>query len=382
MPYTPPTVNYSATNSGTYTSLTGVLSVSINRGRQRFQDPFPPSTCTVELIPATSYALPLAIGQFIDVRDTNSASSPCYFTGQITDVSRSYAIPYNSGTGYAPADRITITATGGVGKLGSATLDDFSVGTTADMSFISEYLPFSCGVRGYFDFCNIAVGGGPLSGAALPIYNQYLQTSQMFVDDVDDSRTYPETSIYTFLNKGDNSLGFSYSDTGTTRYKALQYQSSVQNTFNYVEVQPSGLASQVTSGTAPYNSLIYSTYNKTTSDASSLSGYLYGLLSGQLTPVPFTISTDTTIASSCMDVARIAVAYAAPYFFTRIPAIGQVASVTFRGTSVNGQIQGISSNFYPDHASVQLYFSPTFGVPFTLDSSVSGVLDTNRLGYP
>jgi hypothetical protein len=62
--------------------------------------------------------------------------------------------------------------------------------------------------------------------------------------------------------------------------------------------------------------------------------------------------------------------------------IGASASIVFRGTTVTGQIQGLSAAFYPDRASVQLYFSPSLGTPFTLDSSTNGVLDQNRLGYP
>ena len=132
MSYTPPTVNYATTSVGTFTSLTGIQSVTINRGRRHFQDPYPPTVCTIELIPADSYATPLAIGQFIDVRDTNSGSSPCYFTGRIIDVVRRYDMPYNNVTGAAPGDRITITATGATGLIGSANLDAVSIagGTT------------------------------------------------------------------------------------------------------------------------------------------------------------------------------------------------------------------------------------------------------------
>ncbi len=88
MPYTAPTVNYCATMAGTYTTLTGVQSVSISRGRRYFQDNFQASQCVVELIPATSYSPELAIGQFIDVRVANTATSRAFFTGQITDVER------------------------------------------------------------------------------------------------------------------------------------------------------------------------------------------------------------------------------------------------------------------------------------------------------
>jgi len=376
MTYTPPTVNYSATLNGTYTTLTGVQFVNINRGRQRFQDPFAPTTCTVELIPANSYVLPLAIGQFIDVRDSNVSSSPCYFQGQITDVIRSYEIPYNSATGAAPGDRITIVAAGAVGKIGSATLDNLTIFSGSTVDYPADIIPAVCGVSSMEETSTIEVSTTSVSGPALSILNQYLQTGQMLIDDWDIQRLSTQLSCYIWNNRADNSSGFAYSDTGSTRFKRLEYESSAQSTFNYIEVNADGLAPQTTKAiSGPYNTLIYDTYNKTTDKALDLSGYLYNLLSGQLAPVPFTLTTDTTVAPSCMNVARLT---QSPTFK---PALGQVATVTFRGTTVSGQIQGINANFSVDRASVQLYLSPTLGVPFTLDSSTNGILDQNRLGY-
>jgi len=377
MPYTAPTVNYSATHNGTYTTLTGIQSVNISRGRQRFQDPFPQTICTVELIPANSYTLPLAIGQFIDVRNANTSTSPCYFTGIITDVVRTYAMPYNSVNGAAPDDRITITATGGVGAIGSAVLDNYSISANAKVSDTLDSLIAAQNVAAVSGDYPILHSAQTLSASALDAVNELLRTGQFIIDDLDGQRLGTTLAVY-FYPSGTDFFGvdYAYGDTGAgQRFKSIEYQSTVQNTFNYVKVEPAGLADQVTSGTAPFNSLVYTTYNASTADALSLSGYLYGLLSGQLTPVPFTIATDTTVSANCVDVSRLA------YGITG-GAIGQVATITFRGTTVSGQIQGIKTNFYADRANVQLYFSPTLGVPFTLDSNTFGVLDTNRLGYP
>lgn len=382
MTYTAPTVNYSTAIDGVYTSLTGVQSVSISRGRQRFQDPFPPTVCVVELIPATSYTTPLAIGQFLDVRDANNSSSPCYFVGRITDVTRTYDVPYNSGTGYAPGDRITITAAGPVGLIGSAQLDNLNVFANSDVIDNCDNIAALAGItnNSFQQSIGVRCSADVISGPSLDYMNQFLQTGQAFIDDVDNKRTNTLSGglfVDVYENSGFSPGAFVYSDTGQTRYTQLEFQSSAQSTFNYVEVQPHGLASQVTKAVSgPYNSLVYNTYNATTSDALALSGYLYNLLSGQLAPVPFTIATDTKAAPSCMDVAKIA---PRP---DPVPVIGQIATITFRGTTVSAQIQGFNANFYVDRANVQVYFSPSLGVPFTLDSSTAGVLDQNRLGYP
>jgi hypothetical protein len=376
MNYTPPTVNYSAAHNGTYTTLTGVQFVNITRGRQRFQDPFAPTTCTIELIPANSYALPLAIGQYIDVRDNNASNSPCYFEGQITDVIRNYEIPYDNATGAAPADRITIIAAGAVGKIGSATVNNVTIFSGSTVDYPAEIIPAVCGVSSQWETSTVEVSATSVSGPGLSILNQYLQTGQMLIDDWDTQRLSTLLSCYIWNNKGDSTSGFAYSDTGATRFKALEYESSAQSTFNYVEVNADGLATQITkAATGPYNTLTYDTYNKTTADALDLSGYLYNLLSGQLAPVPFTLTTDTTVAATCMNVAVLT---QSP---TYKPALGQIATVTFRGTTVSGQIQGINISFSLDRATVQLYLSPTLGVPFTLNSATNGILGTNRLGY-
>jgi hypothetical protein len=377
MPYTAPTVNYSATNDGTYTTLTGVQSVNINRGRQHFQDPFPQTSCTIELIPANSYALPLAIGQYIDVRDTNVSISPCYFAGRITDVVRTYDMPYNSGTGSAPGDRITITATGGTGALGGSTLNNYSMSAGLVSDSLTNIFT-NQNVTGLVGGTTVQNSAQTLDGSVLDAVNQLLRTAQMFIDDLDVQRGLPTLAVIAYPSGFSAGVSPAYGDTGAgERFKTIEYQSTVQNTFNYVKVVAEGVFTAVTfPGLPPFNALTYSTYNDTANNTSSLSAYLYSLLSGALAPVPFTIATDTTVSAGCMAVAQLGVGASGVY------RIGENASIVFRGSSVTGTIQGISSSFYPDYASVRLFFSPSLGTPFTLDSASFGVLDQNRLGFP
>lgn len=387
MPYTAPTVNYCATIDGTYTSLTGVQSVSVSRGRQRFQDNFTQTNCTIELIPATTYALPLAIGQFIDVRDANSSSSPCYFNGRITDIQRNYSIPYNSGTGYAPQDRIIITATGPTGALGTSSLSNYLLGTT-DCTDAIYQLALSVGIYCYFQQyaqvkCSTTLN---VNGGTLDLVNALLRTSQYFIDDLDQLRTYIDGSVTANLYPaGQGNTSFTFSDAGTAgayKFSDLQYLSSVQNTFNQVQVSPTGLATQTaTSGSAPYNTLPYQTYNKTTSDALSLANYILAVQS-VTTPVPFSITTSTLLDSTVTALSVVNDIVNAHLFDNKPMNLGAAVTVIFRGTTVTATIQGINTTFYDDYATVQLFLSPSLSSSFTLDSTVLGVLDTNRLGYP
>jgi hypothetical protein len=390
MAYTAPTVNYSTTVNGTYTTLTGIQSVSISRGRQRFDDNFAGNSCVIELIPATTYATPLAIGQFIDVRTTNAGGSPAYFVGNITDINRKYAIPYDTSTAYAPADRITITAVGTTGALGKQTLSNITViarRAPASILVISEALadaPVTPLVDNQYTARNSLLTLTNIG--LLDLINGLLRTCQWFIDDIDGKRSNALGWDYfgaTFPGNVSNT-NYTFSDANTLnayKFTDLQYQSTVLNTFTEVQVVASGLATQsATSGSAPYNTLVYNTYNETTADALSLAGYIINVQS-VATAVPFSITTNTMVADTCIDMSVLTTTdvFGVGNFTVNL---GSAVTVIFRGTTVTGQIQGINTTFYIDHASVQLFISPSLGTPFTLDSSAFGVLDTNRLGYP
>ena len=389
MPYTPPTVNYSTTINGTYTSLTGIQSVSISRGRQRFDDNFAGSRCTIELIPATSYATALAVGQFIDVRTTNSASSPAYFVGTITDIDRKYQIPYNTTTSYAPADRITITATGTTGALGKTTLTDYTLTETdCTASITGAALEVNTWVTYiYPDYTRVINSPTTVSNiGVLDLVNGLLRTCQYFIDDIDNKRvTYLGFSnIGATYSPGVNNSNYTFSDAGTfgaLKFSNLQYQSTVQNTFTEVQVAAAGLATQsAVSGSAPYNTLVYNTYNLTTAEAANLAAYIISMQS-TTTAAPYSITTNTMTAPTCTDISVLTTSNA---LFTAglTVNLGSGITVIFRGTTATAQTQGINTTFYPDYATVQLFLSPSNGTPFTLNSSAFGVLNTNRLGYP
>ena len=390
MPYTPPTVNYCATINGTYTSLTGIQSVSINRGRQRFQDNFAQTNCVIELIPATSYAVPLAIGQFIDVRTTNAAGSTAYFVGTITDIQRNYAMPYNATSGLAAADRIVITAGGCLGVLGKSTFDEYLM---VESDCTDSILAAAYDGGALVD----AVGLGIISLAfnsaqlltnigTLDLVNTLLRTCQWIIDDVDNQRVTTTSKNYTAatFQPGQGNLNYTFSDIGTGgsyAFSDLQYLSSVQNTFTQVQVAPLGLATQTaSSGSAPYNTLVYDTYSLNIADALSLAGYIINLQS-LTTAVPFSITTNTKMAANCTTISQLSTT--AVYNDASAEMnLGSAVTVEFRGTTATAQIQGINTTFYPDYATVQLFLSPSLGGAFTLNSTVLGILDTNRLGFP
>jgi hypothetical protein len=378
MPYTAPTVSYSATSNGTYTALTGVLNVSISRGRQRFQDNFNVTSCNIELIPANSYALPLAVGQYIDVRTSNSVLSPCYFVGKITDVERVYDFPYSAGTGAAPADRIRITAVGGTGQLAATELVNYSL-TAGLISNRLVSLGFAYGFDVTLGSSSNNCSAQTYTGKLFDLIQSLSRTSQYMINEYATLGDRGKPSLQ-FIAPGYGwSTPLVYSDAGTVgaqKYNRIQYLSSVQSTFTQVTVEPQGLTPQtVTTGSAPFNSLSYQTLSATTGDALDLANYLLAI-SDSVTPTPFTLTTSTIFEDTATDVAIVR-----DGFTEQKSTLGRPVQVLFRGTTVNAIIQGVNTVFYPDYAQVQLYLSPSLGQAFILDSSAFGVLDTNRLGF-
>jgi hypothetical protein len=389
MTYTAPVASYSATLDGTYTALTGIQSISVNRGRQRFQDNFLPTSCVIELIPANSYALPLTVGQFIDVRDANTSTSPCYFAGRITDVSRRFDMPFNAVSGAAPGDRITITATGATGVLASNSVTDFPALSNIcwfDVFFTSDRLGINVGG---VDFNGTETPDISFTGGALDLINALLRTEQFFIDDLDNRRlAYRINNFHDFLatqyppGQGNRNFVFSDANTlGAFKFAALEYLSSVQNTFTEVEVVAPGIATQVAStGVAPFNTLVYNTYNASTLAASNLAQLVIAT-QNLVSVTPFSVSTNTLLSPTCTTLSVLSNETIFDGVSDNGMNLGSAVTVEFRGTTVQAQIQGINTAFYPDQARVQLYLSPSLGAQFILDNATFGVLDQNKLGF-
>jgi hypothetical protein len=395
MPYVAPTVNYSATFNGTYTTLTGVQSVNIFRGRRRFQDPYSGTTCQIELIPATSYATPLAVGQFIDVRTTNAAASPAYFTGRISDVERIYGMPYNTGTQYAPQDRIVITAQGTIGAIGQAGNAGFDYLFDLDIVSMFSRVAGECGMGFDTNLSPFGVQGALLDAATdsesfLDVLNKMCNAAQTLLEDVDMHRD-PVGSIGTAdfwwqVFQPPSTRAITFSDApGVNEYafNQIKYLSGAEMTFTQVQVNGyvSSLAPQIANtGSAPYNTLVYDTKLKTTAAMSNLANYLL-IVNSQNTPTPFSLTTDTLCADGIQALLYMTDENSFLPYGTKNYLLGTGVTIEFRGTTVTALLQGISSNFYADRAVFELMLSPSLGVPFTLDSTSFGVLDQNRLGF-
>jgi hypothetical protein len=295
-------------------------------------------------------------------------------------------MPYNSGTGAAPGDRITITATGAVGAIGANSINQGFFANTA--IFTAAAVSFYAGVDAFRS--STSTLSNPFisfSGGALDLMNGLLRTGQIFIDDLDTKRLRTTSSFDFYVqlfNAGLGAYNYVFSDAGTLgafKFATLEYLSSVQNVFTEVEVTAPGIATQTAAvGNRPYNTLVYNTFTNSAAASLDLANYVLAI-QNEVDITPFSVSTDTLLSPTCTTMSLINVIDVAGPTITNPGAnLGSSVTVEFRGTTVEAQIQGINTTFYPEKARVQLYLSPSLGAPFTLDSATFGVLDQNKLG--
>ena len=387
MTYTAPKVFYSATLSGTYVELTGIQSISLGRGRQRMQDPYQADSATIELIPATSYSPALAIGQYLDIKNSNSAlSSETYFCGRITDIQRNYGLVYNSVTGEAPADRYIITATGGIGQIGANVVTNISWASGSKAQASAAYVASAAGITATTSGSDLVSVSGQtsISGSALEIMNALGVTGQFGILDLNTYRGYysatpPGIEFFNF-SYGAIAVGLTFTDTGSSsfknyKYKEIEYLSGAQSAFTQIQVNADGLNPQsAQTGSAPYNTLAVNTYNQTETEALNLASYLLAI-NNETSPTPFKITTTSALDGGGANAQELVLM---GYYF----GINTLTQVNFRGSTIQAFVQGYDATFYKNYVTVTYYFSPSLGSPFILDSTYFGVLNTNRLGYP
>jgi hypothetical protein len=418
MPFTPPTVNVATTMDGTYTTIAGIQNLQFNRGRQRYSDPFASSNLTIEMLAPTNEALIPVIGNYIDIRATNSSASEAYFVGKVTDVSRKYDIPYTSATNSAPGDRIYITVRGALGLIGQYETNDVGVFQVGTSRTILQIFDNFCGVlfntkveyigdRFTWPILRFQSQGVYFDGSGLDTLNQLARTNPYYFSDYDNARvvTVADPSLGG-INPGygprDFKVGlrdaglsevsasnFTFSDTGSIKYDGIEFLTGNQNNYSFVLVStgnnlfddpgPTGVSipnpipangGYYDNSFAPYTTLAWTTNSMTNDWSNSLGAIVYNRTT-KPTIGPFSITTTTAVDSTALNMALMNTHF-----------VGETGSITFRGTTYKVSLEGVEVSMTPDQARVTCYFSPFPGDFFILDSTTNGVLDVNKLGYP
>ena len=356
-----------------------VINVSVKAGRQKITDRFTPNIATVELYaPATGgYTIP-NLGDVVNIVSNGYVQ---FYFGKITDVQRVYDMPYNSGTGKAPGDRITITAESLAGYAcgrGYATSVNIAASTTlkqaVDAVFDDGVSPSGVQVYFYgtawdtFDAQNETYTGNVLDY----INGAIISTQGYFIDH----GQYADPYLYASGQRAkDNFINFTDAASPTNglyTYDQIEFLAAVDNSYTLINVSYNSGAATVTatSGSAPYTSYTTTSILEDAADAQQVADVMRSILS-QSAYRPYRISTRATMWPGVNG----------PGYYEAIYTIlNTTVDIAFRGTTYNTILEGFTVNQDTEDARWTFYFSPALATPLVLDTTAWGILNTNTLG--
>jgi hypothetical protein len=375
-PYTGQFTVETSDDAATWTALTSyVIGASVKIGRQRLTDRFTPDICTIELLaPANSGPAIPPRGYYLQINGTNKL-----FNGIITDVRRDYGIPYASGTGAAPADRITITAE-------STALYWCGRGYASSVSITTAMDLITAGTDVFYDGVD-ALNSPTYYGTAFDTFISQNETFNGIVLDYLNSQAIsvvghitnrgfsPAPTLWANGERLDENY-VNFKDTGSQSsgnyfYDQIEFLASDDNSYTEVRVAYNSAASNAVAqtGSQPFASYSTSSVLENLGDAQQTADVTLAVLS-QAQYRPYRISTGSPLLGSA-DL---------PTKTNDYNLVGTACAVTFRGTTYNMVIEGYTITQDPEQARYTFYFSPALNAPLILDSTAFGILDTNTLG--
>jgi hypothetical protein len=365
-----------STDKINFTNLTNVQSVNIRLGRQAMIDNFTAGTGTVVLRYPTGFASPIAqlvSGTFIRIK--NTTTNRIQWTGVINDVEVAYDIPYVGGVGNG--DYVTLSLEGGLAAFARSNGNSYAMASNPIDAQISN--------------CSAQTGLTIISsfGSAVPPVLAASTVGSSWADWINTTNASINGRIYDYQGNlfwngpgqiAPSTINFSDTTNNATNqvYDQINYDSLGQNFFTQVTVTPTGLAAQVaSSGSAPFRNLGLATFNGSTGQALDLANYL---LNTYKTPVNSISSISCNAnAQASMQLDAIGTDVDGANFWS---SISRRVSVTFRGQTIIGVIEGMALSATPESARYTFYLSPAdLNAYLILNDTVFGRLDYNKLGY-
>lgn len=371
-------VNYLV--GSTETALTNVQSIDIQHGRQRQLDAYQAARCTIVARYPSGFASP--ISQLVpgaQIRIYNiTTGSQVVFGGRIADVEVQYAIPYASSVG--PADYLTITCEGNLARAGRTGGNDYVLASDnisdqiAAMNTQSS-VPGNWTGGGGFDpvlsAFTVSTNWADWINRALTSVNGRLWDGYDPVNVTLVSPFYSATCPFNFSDAANNATN--------QVYDQITFASYADNYYTQVTVDPDTLAPVTVTAagaTAPFRTLQTNTLNSTTAQATDYANYLLGNYN---TTAPKIVSVSCLAEAQNtfkLDQCGAITAYGAG------GAAGNRVAVTFRGTTTQSVIEGVSISATPGGSRWTFYLSGADLNPYLLlDNTVFGKLDQNKLGY-
>lgn len=347
-----------------------VTDVQVNVGRKRIIDRWQPSEVTVSLINPTPVAT-LRIDGYLTVKGIGFV---------IVSIDRNYGIPYNSGTGAAPQDIVTLRGLSyGLRYCGAIKYQN----ETLAQNTLEEYAYIATG--------NISMGGAPtfvgpawstftakltsFSGSGLDFLNSLVNGVVGYVQDqgvfnnvifqnnlrLGSSGAFAKDNYVNFTDTGSQS-----SATNTYYFDQIQFEASTENDYGLVVVTYNVGANTVTSGAGGSEYQTNTLLNQQ-AQAQQMADILQSILSAsELTP--YAISTKSSITDGYDQTTQTT--YLLP---------GTRIGITFRGQTYNAICEGFTITSTINDDRYTYYLSPALAQPLILDDTAFGILDTNTL---
>lgn len=361
-----------------YVQLTNVQNIQFTVGRQAQLDQINASVGSFTMRYPTGYASPitqLVSGTRIVIQ--NCTGTPyTIFCGRISDVSVEYGIPYSGSVGVA--DYLTVTFEGAFAAAARMQGNNYAMaaGTTAgQLGTAGAQIGVNCSFEGQ----SVPLAATTISSTWGDWINRVCQTTNSRIWDTWDAGDQGSISVISPFFRPVSTINFSDTANNSTNqvYEKINFDSLADNFYTQVTVTPESFsAATVTKAGAslPYRTLQSNTLNASTSQATDYANYLLSNY-GQ---ARFAISSFTCKAEAQNSFQLDKIGSTSSLLY----AVGTQVAVTFRGTTYQCIIEGVTMSATPAGASFTYYVSGAdLNAYLILDNAVFGKLDFNKLGY-
>jgi len=356
--------------------VTNVQELQLSIGRQAQLDQIKASTGSFRMRYPNGYASPIAAlvsGTIVRVQNTTGTPYTVW-TGRIDNVSAEYGIPYAGGVGQA--DYVTVTMESAFAVAGRMQGNGYSMSAGSIASQMTAASAQTGLTLGYSGSSAQTLAATTVSSTWADWINRVCQSTNSRIWDAYD---YLSVNVVPPFSSNVNTVNFSDSANNSTNqvYSQINFDSLSDNYYTQVTVTPESYsAATVTKAgaTAPYRAYQANTLNASTGQATDYANYLLANYS----TARFAISSFTCMAEAqaSFQLDRIGAANT----FAFLP--GTQVAVTFRGTTYQCILEGVTMSARPGGASFTYYVSGAdLNAYLILDNTTFGRLDYNKLGY-
>lgn len=356
-------VKYGATPTNT---LNNITELTFNRGRSWPTDPYSPAQADILCRDISSWSPVPEIGDLVIIYQNVTAR----WAGFIRDVKVNYGNKTSMDTAVISVEAV-------LSRFARKNPRNRSISQNNSITQLNQFAT-DIGLSAYIAGVTPGIGQSILSaqtftGNALDYVNTAILTEVGYINETVVSTT-PRV---TFVRRNAyDAAQFTFTETNTgvantIVYNGIEFTSAAEQYYTEAIINPLGLATQ-TAGSGQY-SVEQDSYDYTTTQALSHAQYLLSQYNNTTAfPKTLTINYSTQVTAGQQSAIGALLAFGA----------GQLADISFRGTTYNTVVEGISVTVTLDDILVTLNLSPADVSNYlTLNDSLLGRLNYNKLGF-